>query len=161
MAKARRGKKDKGYRTAVSGAKGLIRILVYVCLAVVLIFLGREAYALGYEVFYETPVDEGEGREVTVTITEEMSVMDIGGLLQENGLIDERPLAFWIQERLSEYHDKLLPGTYILNTSQSVEEMLEILAQVNTEGQPEQNVSDGSGENAGTGETGGEGGTQQ
>ena len=51
MAKAKKKKKDAGYRTAVSGARGVIRILVYVCLAVALIFLGREAYALGYEVF--------------------------------------------------------------------------------------------------------------
>ena len=66
MAKAKKKKKDTGYRVAVSGAKSVIRILLYICLAVALVFLGREAYTLGYEVFDETPVDKGEGREVTM-----------------------------------------------------------------------------------------------
>ena len=154
MAKAKKKRKDAGYRTAVSGAKGVIRILLYICLAVVLIFLGREAYVLGYEVFDEKPVDESGGREITISITEDMSVMDVGELLNERGLIDERPLAFWIQEHLSEYHGDILPGIYILNTSQTVEEMLEIMAQVNTEGQPEQEGSgSSSGDDASSGST--------
>ena len=81
-------------------------------------------------------IDKGEGREVTVVVTDEMSAMDIGKMLNERGLIDERPLAFWIQEFLSEYHNKILPGSYILKTSQTVDEMLPILAQEDTEGQP-------------------------
>ena len=176
MAKAKKKKKDAGYRTAVSGARGVIRILVYVCLAVALIFLGREAYALGYEVFGETPADESEGRDITVSVTDDMSVMDIGKMLNERGLIDERPLAFWIQEFLSDYHDQILPGVYILNTSQTVDEMLEIMAQVNTEGQPEQGSADdgsaggspsdgqpdGTTDNPSAGDAeNGEGGTQQ
>ena len=157
MAKAKKKKKDLGYRVAVSSARGIVRILVYICVAVLLIFLGREAYFLGYQVFNQTPVDQGEGKDVTVVISDDMSVMDIGELLKEQGLIEEEPLVFWCQELLSDYHDKLLPGAYILNTSQTVDEMLPILAQEITEGQPNslnENSSSSSGSGTGTAEGG-------
>ena len=38
MAKAKKKKKDTGYRVAVSGAKSVIRILLYICLAVALVW---------------------------------------------------------------------------------------------------------------------------
>lgn len=45
---------------------------------------------------------------------------------------------FVIQEKLSNYKGKLQAGTYILNTSMNVEEMMAVLARENTEGQPDQ-----------------------
>ncbi len=172
MARTKTKKKDRGYKLAVSGAQKVIRILLYVCLAVAVIFLGREAYTLGYQIFDGSAVDAKEGKDVAVTVTDDMSISEIGEMLKDKGLIDERVLAFRIQELLSDYHDKILPGAYILNTSQTVEEMLAILAQENTEGQPTSlnskdsdsgsgsasgQTSDGS---AGSGGTAGEGGAK-
>ena len=53
-----------------------------------------------------------------------------------NGLIDESLLVFKVQYRLSGYYGGIKDGSYVLNTAQTVDEMLEILAGVNTEGQP-------------------------
>ena len=137
MAKAQKRKKDAGYRAAVKGARGVLKILIYICLALFLVFLGSRAYTLGYQVFNQQPKESGEGREITVTVTDDMSVMDIGEMLKERGLIDTSPLVFWIQEFLSEYHNDILPGKYVLNTNQTVDEMLPILAQADTEGEEE------------------------
>lgn len=60
----------------------------------------------------------------------------IGELLKDNGLIDESLLVFEVQYRLSGYYGGIKDGSYVLNTAQTVDEMLEILAGVNTEGQP-------------------------
>ena len=136
---ARAGKrKEAGYRAAVKSAKGILKILIYICLAVFLVFLARQAYTLGYQIFDQSPVDSGEGREITVTVSDDMSVMDVGDLLRERGLIEESALVFWFQELFSDYHGDLLP-----NTNQTVDEMLAILAQVNTEGQPTSLNEDG------------------
>ena len=116
MAETQEKKKDAGYRAAVRGAKGVLRILIYICLALFLIFLGRE---------------------ITVTVTDDMSVMDVGKMLRERGLIETSPLVFWFQELLSEYHNDILPGEYVLNTNQTVDEMLPVLAQEDTEGEEE------------------------
>ncbi len=61
---------------------------------------------------------------------------ELGELLKDNGLIDESLLVFEVQYRLSGYYGGIKDGSYVLNTAQTVDEMLEILAGVNTEGQP-------------------------
>lgn len=129
-------KKSVAYRTAVSGAKGLIRLLIYVFVLVAIVYVGKTAYNFGYLVFDDTPMaSEENGQEISVLIPEDTGVYDVGAILRDNGLI-ERPVIFWVQEKLSEYRGEIKPGTYILNTNQTVEEMIEILAGANTEGQP-------------------------
>ena len=137
MEDTRKRTKDAGYRAAVKGVRGVLKILIYICLALFLVFLGRQAYTLGYQVFNQQPVDSGEGREITVTVTDDMSVMDVGEMLKERGLINTSPLVFWVQEFLSDYHNDILPGEYTLNTNQIVDEMLPVLAQEDTEGEEE------------------------
>ena len=55
--------------------------------------------------------------------------MDIGQILEDKGLIRDAKL-FYIQNLLSHYKDKLQPGTYVLNTSMTMEEMMEIMSVV-------------------------------
>ena len=45
---------------------------------------------------------------------------------------------------LSNYRGKIQAGTYILNTSMTTDEMLEILARENIKGQPNQTQEDGT-----------------
>lgn len=136
---AKKRKKDTAYRSAVSGAKSVLRVLVYICVILAIIFAGKAAYSFGYLVFDQHPMaeTEEEGQDVTVVIKEEDSVYQVGKILESKSLI-ERPDIFWVQEKLSDHSGKIQPGTYLLNTCQTPEEMLEILSGENTEGQPSQ-----------------------
>lgn len=126
----REGRREgRGYRAVLTGIRGILRLLVLVCLLVVLFYLGRQAYALGHEAFDEKPVDIGEGRTIVVTITDDMSTYQIGRMLRAEGLLTESALAFWLQELISEYHNQILPGTYALKTSMTTQDMFPILAQ--------------------------------
>ena len=120
---------DRSYRAALTGIKGILRLLIYICLLILLIYVGRRAYMLGKEAFNEVPVDIGEGRSVVVTITDDMSTYQVGRMLRAEGLLSESPMAFVLQEFLSEYHNQILPGTYTLKTSMTTQEMLPILSQ--------------------------------
>ena len=127
-------KRDAGYRAALTGAKGTVRLLIYVCVILVIILAAKTSYQFGYDVFAEEPVaSRGKGKEVTVQVR---SGMEAKELLKDNGLIDESLLVFEVQYRLSGYYGGIKDGSYVLNTAQTVDEMLEILAGVNTEGQP-------------------------
>ena len=121
------------FQVVVSGMKGIIKILLLICLVIALIFIGREVYKLGYAVFHQIPVDAGEGREIKVTVTEEMSVTEIGEMLKNAGLLEEEPTVFRMQELLSDYHNKIVPGTYALRTGMTADEMLRVLAQADAE----------------------------
>jgi len=84
-------------------------------------------YDFGYRIFTETPVEGYPGKDVVVQISEEDSAFDIGNQLEEKGLIRDSEL-YVAQYYLSAYVDKLLSGTYTLNTSMTVKEMLIVMS---------------------------------
>jgi len=96
--------------------------------AVVYIFrAATAAYDYGYRVFTEEPVSQGEGRTISVSVNEPVSVRDVGKMLEERGLIRDANL-FVIQELLSENHGKIQAGIYDLSTSMTTEEMIDVMA---------------------------------
>lgn len=106
-------------------------ILKVAIIAIIVMFIYRGAllaYDYGYRIFEEPPMaGEGmEGREVVVTIPEGMSAKEMGQLLFMKGLIRDEKL-FRIQHMLSEYKKDLLPGTFTLSTSMTVDEMLKAM----------------------------------
>lgn len=140
---AKKRKKDTAYWAAVNGAKSVLRILVYICVILAIVFAGKTAYSFGYLIFDQHPMaaTEEEGQDVTVIVKEDDSVYDIGKNLKAKGLIED-PVIFWAQEKLSDYSGKIKPGTYLLNTYENVNQMLSVLSGENTEGQPSQENSE-------------------
>ena len=67
------------------------------------------------------------GTDVVVEISEGMSALEIGTVLEEKGLVDNAYL-FMMQMQLSAYAKKVRPGLYTLSTSQTAREMLQIMA---------------------------------
>ena len=101
----------------------LCRILICLFLILMIYRLAFKAYDFGYRVFAEPAVAEGTGIDVVVQIPLGSDASEIGKILKNAGLINDDKL-FVAQELLSEYHGKLEPGTYSLNTSMTAEEMM-------------------------------------
>ena len=110
----------------------LVRLLIVLMLVSCIYKLGFKAYDFGYRVFAEEAMTDEPGRDIKVKIPMGASAMDIGKILEIKGLIRDKNL-FFIQERLSEYHGKLSPGEYTLNTSQTAQKMMEIMAEEDKE----------------------------
>lgn len=105
-------------------------IVKIVILAAVVVFVFRtstQAYDFGYRVFADEPMSASGGRTITVGIAEDASLKEIANMLEEKGLIEDANL-FIVQELLSAYHGKILPGIYDLSTDMKAEQMLEILS---------------------------------
>lgn len=113
----------------------IIKIALAAAVIVVVFRLAVYAYDFGYQVFADVPVSEGEGRVVSVVISEGQSSRDLAKMLEQKGLINDAN-AFYVFERLSDYKDKLQPGVYELSTSMKAEEMLAIVC--HTEGATEE-----------------------
>ena len=111
---------------AVLGA--ILRAVIAVAVVAVIYKGAMRGYEFGYKVFADEPMTTGEGRSVTVTVTEGMSAKEMGELLYDRGLIDDKQL-FSVQYMLSEYRKDLKAGTYELSTSMTVDEMLKTMAQ--------------------------------
>lgn len=102
-------------------------ILVILLVIVGLIKLGTYCYEFGYRVFTEPPMDREPGRDVVLQITDDMSEHEIGGLLEDKGLVRDGTL-FFAQLKLSAYSGKLVPGIYTLNTSMGAKDMMVVMA---------------------------------
>lgn len=86
------------------------------------------AYNYGYRIFTEPPVTlTGDGTNITVTVGEDSSALDIGNNLESKGLIRDGKL-FFIQELISGHHGEILPGKYELNTTMTADEMILVMA---------------------------------
>ena len=106
--------------------------------AVVFVFRGAtQAYDFGYRVFADQPVSISGGRTITVGVSESASLKEIAEMLEEKGLIEDSKL-FIVQELLSAYHGKILPGIYDLSTDMTAEQMLEIMSTPAGEAESEQ-----------------------
>lgn len=111
---------------AVVGAIFRVAVVVF---SVYVIYNGATlAYDYGYRIFTEPAVSAGEGRKITVSITEDMSPADIGELFETKGLVRDGRL-FMLQYYLSEFQKDVGPGTFELSTSMTAEEMMEAMAE--------------------------------
>lgn len=84
-------------------------------------------YDYGYRVFAEPAMTAGEGWTVTVTVTEDMSPLDIGKLFESKGLVKDAKL-FMLQYYFSEHLKDVKPGTFELSTAMTAEEMMAVMA---------------------------------
>lgn len=112
---------NKKLVTAVFGA--ILKVVVAVAAAFIIYKGAMTCYDYGYRIFTEPAVSSGEGRTVTVTVTEDMSVWEIGELMHSKGLTRDSKL-FALQYLLSEYSEDVRPGTYEVSTAMTAEEIM-------------------------------------
>ena len=107
-----------------------IVIKIAVCILVILfmISLGKKAYRFGYQLFAMETVTKPPGKDVAVTVGEDITSKELSRMLEEKGLVKDKNV-FQLQITLLGYKNKIKNGSYVLNTSQTAEEMLIILAQ--------------------------------
>lgn len=110
-----------------STAELIIKIVFLVFAATYIMRAATAAYDYGFRIFTEEPVSLGEGRTISVSVQDPVSVREVGEMLEERGLIRDANL-FVIQELLSENHGKLQPGIYDLSTAMTAEEMMDVMA---------------------------------
>lgn len=108
-------------------AGGFFRIVLYICVVVLIFWIGKSTYQFGYDIFNQQPMSPGEGQEVTVVIKQDTSVYQIAKTLESKGLVKDAKV-FYVQEKLSNYKGQLRPGTYLLSTAYTPTRIMGILA---------------------------------
>lgn len=103
------------------GSNALVKLAIALAFVVALIYGAKAAYRFGYSVFTGGPMEEAPGRDVEVTILPGTSDKNVGVLLHREGLVRNSNV-FLVQAKIYGY--KIQPGTYTLNTSQTIAEML-------------------------------------
>ena len=110
----------------------LLRLALLILVVVGIFKVGEYAYTYCYSVVSDTAAEEEPGRDVSVSVTSDMSAGKVAKLLERKGLVKSADV-FKIQMKVTGYEDKIQPGKYVLNTSMRPKEMLKILAGEETE----------------------------
>ncbi len=114
-------------KSLIAAVCGTILKVAMAVFVIMLIYRGAiMAYDYGYRVFEEPAISAGEGRVVSVTITEDMSPKEMGQLFLSKGLIRDDRL-FVVQYYCSEFRKDLKTGDFELSTAMTVEEMMEAM----------------------------------
>ena len=110
----------------------LLRLALLILVVVGIFKVGEYAYTYCYSVVSDTAAEEEPGRDVSVSVTSDMSAGKVAKLLERKGLVKSADV-FKIQMKVTGYEDKIQQGKYVLNTSMRPREMLKILAGEETE----------------------------
>ena len=119
--------RDRAGAAGVAVAGVIFKIALYVCVVVLLFWIGKSAYQFGYDVFNQQAMSTGEGQQITVVIKEGTSAYKAGRTLEQKGLI-KNALAFVVQEKMSAYHGQIKAGTYLLSTAYTPTRIMAVLA---------------------------------
>ena len=105
----------------------VVKIIIIVVIVTYTYKYALEAYEFGYRVFAEQPVSSPEAaKTISIYIPDDATVMEVGEVLEEKGLIKDARL-FFVQEFLSGHHGEIGEGTYELSSAMTPEEMIKIL----------------------------------
>ena len=106
-------------------------LIIYAVIAAAILFIAGQAkqyYDVGYGIFSQEGKDAtGTGKDVQFTVRENMTASMLGKELEEAGIIESARL-FIVQERVSDYAGKYVPGTYYLSSEMTTEEILRVIS---------------------------------
>jgi len=104
----------------------VFRFFIYAVALIILIYCGTAAYHFGLRIFSDQVMEDYPGHDYTIEIKEGTSIKQVGEELEKYGIIEDS-LVFYIQSIIFEADDPVA-GSYIFNTSQTGEELLEVIA---------------------------------
>lgn len=106
----------------------VLNVLFYVVVIVCVISFSKYAYNFTYQVFGNVTVDEEPGREVRIRIVSGESTMTVARKLEQNKIIVDKT-TFYLKAKLSDAD--IMPGTYIVSSAMTYEEIFDVLSDVN------------------------------
>ena len=140
-----------GTKTMLNVIKAVLSIFLtvifYMLVILAVSFLCRKTYNFVYQIFGDVTVQEAPGTDVTFVIEDGDGTFDIAKRLEYSKLIVNR-YSFYIRARLSTSGDEgkpILPGTYLLNTSMTYGEILNVITDPGGEGNGENGGQTGGG----------------
>lgn len=135
---------ESGIKKTADFLSGMAGRVIMIAIMILVIFVAvRFSFRFGHSIFYQSPAEAPPGRDVEVTIEKGASIDELAEQLYDDGIITNE-LAFRIQGRL--YKVNYYPGTYTLNTSMTVKEILETLDMTEAEYEESKAAAQAAGE---------------
>ncbi len=119
---------NKAVRILLNFALGILTIGIAVIFYAVVVYGIKKAanysYDFAYQLFGNTTVEAAPGRDVKVTILKGESSMNIASKLEDAKLVTSK-YSFYLKLKLKDY--EIMPGTFVLNTSMTYDDILKVI----------------------------------
>ena len=102
----------------------ILNLVFYAVVAFGIYYVASNVYEFSYQIFGDRVVEEAPGRDVEIHIAEGESTMDVAEKLYMNKLVVNKT-TFYLKVQLFEY--KIMQGTFLLNTSMTYDEVLDVI----------------------------------
>ncbi|MBQ4522579.1 MAG: endolytic transglycosylase MltG [Lachnospiraceae bacterium] len=126
--KSKKNKQQQLYNTLQLSIGFGINVIILILLVQAFYF----AYHFSYDVFSDTAYNINDSADIAVTIDSGASSMEVATLLEEKGVVENKYVAF-VRAKLTKA--TVIPGTYVLKPSMTLDEIYEVLS--NTEQEEE------------------------
>ena len=113
-------------KVMLSAGLFILRLSLIILVVIGIFRLGEYSYYFGYSLISDTSVDAPPGKDISMNLRSDMTVK-VAKLLERKGLIKDDTI-FQIQLKLNDFEDKLMPGSYVLNTSMTAKEIMNVLS---------------------------------
>jgi len=104
----------------------LLNILVYAVIIFLIYKVVLFAFDFSYEVFGNTTISQHDDTPVAIDIKDGYSSADIAAVLKENGII-KYEMAFTARMALEGAADEVVPGTYEVNETMSMNDIIAMI----------------------------------
>lgn len=111
-------------RVTLGIIKILLNILFYVVVVVLIVKASGITYDFTYQIFGQVSAAPAPGHDVDIQIKKGESTLNIALKLETNKLIKNK-YSFYVKAKLQSH--AIMPGTYVLNTSMTYDEIFDII----------------------------------
>jgi len=119
---------NKAVRVLLNFALGILTIGIAVIFYAVVVYGIKKAagysYDFAYQLFGDTSVEAAPGRDVKITILKGESSMNIASKLEDAKLVTSK-YSFYLKLKMKDY--EIMPGTFVLNTSMTYDDILQVI----------------------------------
>lgn len=102
----------------------LLNIIFYVVVIMLITSISKRTYEFCYQVFGQVTASEEPGRDIEIQIKKGESTMNVASKLEFNKVIVNK-FSFYLKAKLKKYN--IMPGTFIVNTSMTYDEIFSII----------------------------------
>lgn len=102
----------------------LLNIIFYIIAVIAIVNVSKKAFDFTYQIYGPVSVEAAPGREIIIQIKKGEGTMDVAKKLElRKAIVDKN--SFYLKVKLQNL--KIMPGTYVINSSMTYNEILDII----------------------------------
>ena len=106
--------------------KSIMAWILRLCVLTALVYVAIQCYEVAYTAYANEPIGDNKQNTIEIVVEEGNNYLDVGKQLVDKELMDSW-YSFVLRATFSEYRAGLKPGTYEVNETMGIDDILEVV----------------------------------